>query len=324
MKNLNNNGNKLMIKNKRFYGRDTVHRWEGNPIISISDLDFKCSDIRNAGVVQYKDDIILLVNIEHLSGNHCIHLAHRQKNKRFLVDKEPFMYPCSDSGFEQHESQGLMDPRVTFIDGVYYIMYVANGEHGFRIGLASTSDFKTVERIGIISEPDTKGGALFSSKINGKYARLERPNEGNSIWVSYSDDLVYWGESKPVLSPRDGFWDLNRVGTGPPPVETDKGWLIIYYGVKETSAGPLYRMGAAIVDKEEPNKVLGRSNIPILSPREDYERLGDTPNIVFSTGALMKNSSLDVYYGAADSCICMGSAALEDIQYICLDRRKGY
>jgi predicted GH43/DUF377 family glycosyl hydrolase len=128
-----------------------------------------------------------------------------------------------------------------------------------------------------------------------------------------------------VVSPRDGFWDLNRVGTGTPPVEIEKGWLIIYYGVKETSAGPLYRLGAAVLDKDDPTKVLGRSNIPILSPREDYERIGDTPNIVFATGALIeKNGPLEIYYGAADSCICMGTANIEEIQYICLNRRKGY
>ncbi|MBW2221833.1 MAG: glycoside hydrolase family 130 protein [Deltaproteobacteria bacterium] len=313
-----------MTHNRRSYARDTVHRWEGNPLITISDLDFKCSDIRNASVVQVNDELMLFVDIEHLAGSHCIHLARQQENRRFLVDKDPFMCSSTDPRYAQHESQGVMDPRITFLDDVYYIMYVANGDHGFRIGLAKTRDFKSVERIGLISEPDTKGGALFPSKINGKYARLERPTEGNSIWISYSDDLIYWGESKSVLSPRDGFWDLNRVGTGPPPVEIEKGWLIIYYGVKETSAGPLYRLGAVVLDKEDPTKVLGRSNIPILSPREDYERIGDTPNIVFATGALIeKNGSLEIYYGAADSCICMGTANIEEIQNICLNRRKG-
>ena len=313
-----------MTHNRRSYARDTVHRWEGNPLITISDLDFKCSDIRNASVVQVNDELMLLVDIEHLAGSHCIHLARQQENRRFLVDKDPFMFSSTDPRYAQYESQGVMDPRITFLDDKYYIMYVANGDHGFRIGLAMTRDFKSAERIGLISEPDTKGGALFPSKINGKYARLERPTEGNSIWISYSDDLIYWGESKSVLSPRDGFWDLNRVGTGPPPVEIEKGWLIIYYGVKETSAGPLYRLGAAVLDKDDPTKVLGRSNIPILSPREDYERIGDTPNIVFATGALIeKNGSLEIYYGAADSCICMGTTNIEEILNICLNKRKG-
>ncbi len=312
-----------MTHNRRAFGRDIVHRWEGNPLISLSDLDFKCSDIRNASVVQLKDEILLLVDIEHPAGNHCVHLARQQKHKRFFVENDPFMVSSTHPRYAKHESQGIMDPRITFLDDTYYIMYVANGDHGFRLGLASTKDFRSIERIGIISEPDTKGGALFPSKINGKYARLERPNEGNSIWISYSDDLIYWGENQSILSPRDGFWDLNRVGTGPPPVEIDIGWLIIYYGVKETSSGPLYRLGAAIVDKKNPVKILGRSKIPILSPRENYERLGDTPNIVFATGVLIdKNGSLDLYYGAADSCICVGTANIEEIQYNCLNRRK--
>lgn len=312
-----------MTHNRRIHGRDLVHRWEGNPLISIQDIDFKCSDIRNATVVKTSDEVLLLVDIEHLAGNHCIHLARHQKNKRFFVEEEPVMCPSNDPRYSKHESHGIMDPRVTFLDDTYYIMYVANGDHGFRIGLAKTKDFRSVERIGIISEPDTKGGALFSSKINGKYARLERPNEGNSIWISYSDDLIHWGENRSVLSPRDGFWDLNRVGIGPPPIEINIGWLIIYSGVKITSAGPLYRLGAVIVDKKDPTKILGRSNIPILSPRENYERLGDTPNIVFATGALIdKNDSLEIYYGAADSCICVGSANIQEIQNNCLNRRK--
>jgi predicted GH43/DUF377 family glycosyl hydrolase len=314
-----------MMRHRQTYGTDTVHRWEGNPLIAISDLDFKCSDIRNAGAAEVNNEILLLIDIEHLSGHQSIHLAREQKNGRFAVAAEPFMSSSAEPRFAQHEARGIMDPRITFFDDVYYIMYVANGDHGFRLGLAKTKDFKSVERIGIISEPDTKGGALFPAKIKGKYARLERPREGNSIWVSYSDDLIYWGASDSVLSPRDGFWDLNRVSIGPPPIEIEDGWLLIYYGVKDTSSGPLYRLGAAIVDREDPTKILGRSNIPILAPREDYERIGDTPNIVFSTGAVVKEKgAIVIYYGAADSCICMGTSTVEEIRYNCQNRRKAF
>ena len=314
-----------MVYNKRTSGRDVIHRWEGNPLISINDLDFKCSDIRNAGVVQTDTETLLLVDIEHLEGTHCIHIARQHKKNQFIVEKEPFMCPSDDPKYAQHETLGIIDPRITLIDGTYYIMYVANGEHGFRLGIAKTKNFKDIERIGIISEPDTKAGVLFPSKINGKYARLERPNEGSSIWVSYSEDLIHWGENTPVLSPRGGYWDLNRVGAGTPPIEIDIGWLIIYYGVKETSAGPLYRIGAAIVDKNRPENIIGRSNAPILSPREEYERIGDTPNIVFASGAIIKeDNTLILYYGAADSCICMGTSSIESIKKHCLSRRKEY
>jgi predicted GH43/DUF377 family glycosyl hydrolase len=120
------------------------------------------------------------------------------------------------------------------------------------------------------------------------------------------------------MTPRGGYWDADVVGAAAPPVETDRGWLLIYYGEKRTSAGPLVRLGAAVLDAEDPARVIARSNIPILSPRERYERMGDVPNVVFSCGALLDGRGrVSVYYGASDSCICLGQAALEDIVRIC-------
>ncbi len=309
-----------MTYRRRRDGRDVVHRWEGNPLITIADLDFKCNDIRNAGAVDFEGETLLAVDIEDLSGMQSVHLARQRKNARFEVEKEPFMSASVDVPYAQHESWGIMDPRITFLEGTYYITYVANSDHGYRLGLAKTKDFKSVERVGFTSEPDTKGGALFPSRIKGRYGRLERPHEGQSIWISYSDDLIFWGNSEEVLMPRSGFWDMSRVGTGPPPIEIDEGWLLIYYGVKDTSSGPLYRLGAAILEKDNPTNVVGRSNIPILAPREDYERLGDTPNIVYSTGAFVEeNGSIFLYYGAADSCICVGTTTVEEIKTSCLN-----
>jgi len=132
---------------------------------------------------------------------------------------------------------------VTFLDGVYYILYNAFGNYGYRLELARTEDFRSVERIGLISEPDTKAGVLFPDKIKGRYARLERPGDG-SIWITYSNDLLHWGGSELVISPRGGFWDESRIGAGATPMEIDQGWLVLYYGVKEAPAGPIYRIGA--------------------------------------------------------------------------------
>lgn len=299
---------------QRHGGRDIVHRWEGNPFITIHDLDFQVSDIHNANAIEFKNHLLLLVSIESPSGTRCIHLAHPQKNGMFKVNKKPFLKPSTDPLFAEHESRGVMDVRVTLLEDVYYLMYIALGRHGYRLAIAETEDFKSVKRIGMVSEPDTKAGVLFPQKIDDRFVRLERPGSGNSIWVSYSKDLIYWGSMELVMMPRGGFWDSSRIGVGPVPIETEKGWLLIYYGVKDTSAGPIYRIGAAVLEKEDPTKVIGRTGVPILSPREKYERQGDLQNVVFCTGAhLDEKGKLHLFYGASDSCICIGTTTLDEI-----------
>jgi predicted GH43/DUF377 family glycosyl hydrolase len=306
--------------------RDIVHRWEGNPLISIEDVGFQCADLRSTGVATVGTELILLVTIEHLAGFHSVHLARRDRKGSFHIDEEPFLGACRENSVcGPHESHGIMDARVTFMDGTYYITYLARGQHGFRLGLATTSDFLKVERHGLISEPDTKAGALFPERINGRYVRLERPTAGSSIWISYSDDLVYWGDSRLLVSPRGGFWDWSRVGAGPPPVRIEEGWLLIYYGVKKTSAGDLFRLGAAILDGDDPAKVVGRSNIPVLSPREDYERIGDLMNIIFSTGAIVgSDGNVQIFYGGADSCVCLGTTTVAEIVETCAKSREAF
>lgn len=301
-------------------GQDVVQRYVDNPLIALEDLPLKCSDIWNAGAIRVDGEYILLITIETLEGRYCIYQARSRDGQHFVVQDRPFMAPCSDAACAPHESFGIRDPRITPLDGTYYITYVAAGDHGLRLGLARTDDFVSVETLGFISQVDYKNGILLPRKINGRYALLERPNEGSSIWISYSDDLVFWGDSTVVMTPRRGYWDANLIGASAPPIEFDGGWLLIYYGEKSTSAGPLVRLGAAILDAGNPGKVVARSNIPILSPRERYERMGDVPNVIFSCGVLLEDDGfVRVYYGASDSCICLGRAALGEIAQICLE-----
>ena len=299
---------------------DVIRRCKGNPLITVYDLDFRCSDIYDAGAVRMNGHHLLLLTVEALQGWCSIYLAHSSDGQHFSIEKKPFMAPATKGPFAAYENLGVRDPRITFLDGTYYIVYLADGDLGVRLGLARTDDFKTVERIALISEPDTKNGALFPKKIKGRYALLERPQERASIWIKYSDDLIYWGSHQLVMAPRGGYWDPDRVGAAAPPIEIDDGWLLIYYGVKRTSAGPLFRLGAAVLDRDNPAKVLARSNIPILSPRENYERIGDVGNLVFSCGALIEpNNEVMVYYGGADSCLCLGTAPLNDILKVCYE-----
>lgn len=305
-------------------GRDVVHRWTDNPLIAIEDIPFRCGAIWNAGVACLDGEYVLLITIESLQGQQAIHRARSRDGKHFTVDREPLLATDPDEP-SPYETSGLRDARITYLDGTYYVTYVADSPRGLRVGVARTSDFLTVERVGFVTEPDTKGGALLPEKINGRYAMLKRPNAGLSIWLSYSDDLEFWGSSVAVMTPRGGYWDCDRIGLAGPPFRIGEGWLLIYYGEKSTSAGPLMRLGAAILDAGDPSQVVARSNIPILAPREPYERIGDVPNIVYSCGAILEpDGDVRIYYGGSDSCICAGTAKLDDIIGVCLASATEY
>ncbi len=303
--------------------KNIVHRWEGNPVVSLRDLPFQAADLHNAGAVKWRGQYILLLTVESLRGDCSIYLARSDDGRHFEVEPSPVLAPSHQQPFATYESRGVRDARITPFDGTYYITYLAESAHGFRVGLAKTEDFATFERVALISEPDTKSGMLFPRKIGGKFARLERPGEGGNIWISYSDDLIYWGRWEAVMTPRHGFWDYDRIGGAVPPVETEIGWLVLYYGVKNVPGGPLFRLGLAFLGLEDPTQEVGRSNIPILAPREQYERIGDVGNLIFSCGALMSDdgSELEIYYGAADSCICLGTVPLEELERVCMPHK---
>ncbi len=302
----------------RKFRQDVIHRWKENPVITAEDLPFKCHDMYNAGCIKIDGEYILLITIEKLDGRPAIYIARSEDGLYFKIEKEPFITSSKDENFNEYEEMGVLDARITPLNNEYYIVYLAMGRHGIVLGLGKTKDFKEFERMEIISQPDTKAGALFSRKINGRFAMLERPSSGGSIWIAYSHDLLTWGEREVVLTPRGGFWDQGRIGCAAPPMEIESGWLLFYYGVKDTSAGTITKLGAAILDKEDPAKIINRSNIPILSPRKLYERIGDLNNVVFSTGAILEdNGEIKLYYGAADNCICLGTTTLFEIIDFC-------
>ena len=306
----------------RYSAHDLFHRWEGNPILRLEDLPFRANSVFNGTPVICNGEYLLLVRVEGQQGYSFFALARSGDGYRFSVDTEPALLPADSGPFAKYESHGIEDPRSTFIDGAHHIMYTATSEYGYRIALAKTEDFRHFERIGIVSGPGNKDGVLFPGKIKGMFVRLDRPiGMGvGSIWISYSKDLIRWGGSKPVISPRPGYWDSYRVGASAPPIRTEHGWLEIYHGSKMTSSGPIYRVGAIILDLEDPSRVLARCNVPLLSPREPYERIGDVPNVVFACGALLESDrQVKLYYGGADTCICAATADLDDIVSYTLD-----
>lgn len=299
--------------------KNVAERWSRNPVISIRDLPFAAGDIHNAGAVRHNGGYILLVTVESLRGDCAIYRAQSRDGLRFDFEPKPVLEASREGPFARYETYGVRDARITPFDDRYYITYLAQSVHGVRMGLAETGDFDTIERVALISEPDTKSGMLFPRKMGGKFARLERPREGGSIWLSYSEDLIHWGGWRQVMTPRHGFWDYDRIGGAAPPIETDCGWLLVYYGVRELPGGPVFKLGAAFLDCEDPAVVIGRSNIPLLAPREPYERIGDVANLVFSCGAVISEdrSMLELYYGAADSCICYSTIRKAELEKLC-------
>ena len=298
------------------FGRDIIHRWEGNPALTIDHVPFRSNTVFNGTPIETEDGVLLLIRIEGQRGYSLFALARSEDGLRFEVDPAPVMLPARTGPFAEYECKGIEDPRVTVIDGVCYVVYTAVGKCGPRIALAKTDDYINYERIAIISEPGNKDGVLFPRKINGRYARLDRPigMGRGSIWVSYSPDLLHWGDSQVVMSPRSGHWDEFRIGASVPPIETDEGWLEIYHGVKMTDSGPIYRIGTALLDIDDPSKVLKRGTIPSLSPGTYYERVGDVGNVVFGCGAVVADDgSMKIYYGAADTSICVGLTNIHDL-----------
>lgn len=306
-------------------GRNVVDRYPGNPILTLEKLPFPCNTVFNAAATRFGQEYILLLRVENLAGRSIFALARSPDGYSFTVEPDFVMTPSQEEPFRTYEELGVEDPRITPMDGVYYIMYTAYSHHGPRLALAKTTDFRTYERIALISEPSNKNGALFPKQINGRYARLDRPFSGanGAIWISYSDDLIAWYDSEVVMTPRSGYWDSDRIGAGAPPIELDYGWLEIYHGVRNTNSGPIYRIGVVLLDRENPATVLARSAVPILSPRELYERVGDVGNVVFTCGAIVEDDgTVKLYYGAADTHICVGTAKITDIVDKCLFDRE--
>jgi predicted GH43/DUF377 family glycosyl hydrolase len=303
-------------------GRDLLHRWARNPIITVRDVPFRCNTVFNGTPVKLDGEYHMILRVEGQQGYSFFALARSHDGIHFEVEPEPCMMPADSGPFQLWEEHGIEDPRLTLLEGTYYVMYTAVCRYGHRIALAKTEDFCHYERIALVSGPGNKDGVLFPEKINGLYARLDRPfgKDVGSVWISYSPDLINWGMSEMVFPPRARYWDSYRIGASAPPILTDRGWLEVYHGVKMTSGGPIYRIGTAMLDRDDPTKVVGRCLSPVLSPREEYERVGDVGNVVFACGMIAEDDGeVKVYYGAADTSICVATGSLRDLIQSCFE-----
>ncbi len=303
-----------------------VKRFEKNPILTVNDIPYPVATVHNAGVCKYKNKYIMIFRSHLNNGRSILGLAESKDGFKFIVSKEPFMTPEADGVFGKYEEYGIEDPRITFIDGEYLITYSAYSRFGVRIGLAKTKDFIKIERVSLITEADYRNVVIFPEKFNNLYARLDRPHSEIclwSIWISYSPDLKFWGESKLIMKPVQYHWDEMKIGPGAPPFKTEKGWLSIYHGVFPTMDGSVYRLGVALHDLKDPSKIIGVGDNWILQPEEVYEITGYVHNVVFTCGAVPEpDGTVKIYWGGADKVMCVGEAEIEELVNLCLENAR--
>lgn len=301
---------------------ELLKRYGGNPILTYASLPYHINAMYNPGAVRFGDKYVLVPRVEYGNRDNQLHVAMSDDGIHFDVNPEAIHIPGTEEElvWEKHR----YDPRVTHLEDAYYISYCAQTmRETVRIGLTRTTDFKTFERLPFQTQPWSRNCALFPEKINGMYARLERPMCGNDAitFISYSPDLVHWGNWKPI-NVQVETWMREKWGIGPTPIKTDKGWLLIIHGVW-FACNFVYRLGVMMLDLDDPSKIIGQCPEFILTPREYYERVGEVPNVVFSNGAIVEpNGEVKVYYGGADTCICLATAQLDDLIEACLQGVK--
>ena len=305
-----------------FEKREIVRRYAGNPILTPADMPVACHSVFNSGVTRFRGQVLMLLRLEDLDCRQHFRVATSDDGIHFTPRAEPVVLPSDE---ETAAYEGIIyDPRITALGEDYLITYAAHSDMGVRIGLARTRDFERFERLPFASTVDNRNAVIFPERFGGLYARLERPQtikDQGDLWISYSPDLVYWGRSKCIARARYQSWDQWKLGAGAPPIATERGWLVIVHGVRRTAQGGIYRLGVLLLDREDPSRVLARSRGSILAPREPYERMGDVPNVVFSCGALLEaDGEVRIYYGAADTVMCLATARREDLIEACFHR----
>lgn len=299
-----------------------IRRHEKNPILTKADVPYAVETVHNAGVVRHDGEYVMLFRSHLRNGRSIIGMAKSSDGYRFSVRPEPFITPADSGPFAEYEQYGVEDPRICPMDGQYLITYSAYCPHGVRVALARTDDFENLERIALITQADCRNVVLFPETFGGRYARLDRPHSEISpwsVWISYSPDLVHWGDSKVVIKPAAYHWDEMKVGPGATPIRTPRGWLNIYHGVFRTMDGSVYRLGAALHDLDDPSRILGVADEWILQPEDPWEVTGYVHNVVFCCGAVAEDDgTVKIYWGGADTVMCAGTAMIEELVDLCL------
>ena len=290
-----------------------MKRFHGNPILEpIGNNNWESRRVFNAGVLAANKKVHILYRAIGHDG--VSRIGYAASSDGYNIDERlptPVFEPKTKA-----EMDGCEDPRLTLLDETLLMTYTAFGKYAnhqvYQIAVTSINikDFLAKqwnwnERHLAFPGLHNKDAIIFPKKIHGKYVMFHRFEP--DLCIAHSEDLKRWFDLKYVLGPRNGSWDSWKVGAAGPPIELNEGWLLIYHGV---SVDRVYSLGAALLDKNNPEQILFRSKEPILSPVEDYERFGKVPNVVFSCGNILKDKQVLVYYGGADSVLCLATYEL--------------
>lgn len=300
--------------------KELFTRYGANPVIQPDDLPYRANAVFNAAATKMGDETILLMRVEDRRGlSHLTVARSRDGMTNWRIDDHPTL-PADPERYPE-EIWGIEDPRITRVDelDLWVVLYTAYSRGGPLVSLATTRDFQTFERRGVVMPPEDKDAALFPVRFGGRWAMIHRPvpgvaEMGAHIWISFSPDMKHWGDHQILLPARKGgWWDANKIGLSPPPLQTEEGWLILYHGVRRTAGGCIYRLGLALLDLEDPVRVIARSDEWVFGPEEPYEVVGDVDKVVFPCGWVCEGEEIRLYYGGADRCIALATARLPEL-----------
>ena len=300
--------------------KELVKRHPDNPIITARDIPGRANCIFNSGAVIHGDEIVMLANTWAADWTPRFLIARSRDGVRFEVADKDMVHPPKE--YPYGSTEGIFDTRITPLEGWYYVTYNVSSGLGGRIMLARTRDFEEIETVDFIAGPDHRNCVIFPEKFDGQYVRLERPNVGDAgdIYISFSPDLIHWGRTRLLLERGTRYWESAKIGPGAPPVKTDQGWLIIYHGCRTSMNDTAYHAGCMLLDLADPTRVIGKLRDCLMWPEADYERIGNVGNVVFPTAAIVHGEpdELKIYYGAADTCICLATANVSELVEACL------
>ena len=309
--------NKGMIWQEAPNDKAWIWRYDGNPLFDIENDEYFWH-ICNSAVVMFNGEYVGLFRCEDKRGIPDLYLGKSKDGANWTLETEPVAFYNPDG--TRFTYPYAYDPRLIKIEDTYYTVFCADIE-GPSIYIAKTKDFKHFEKVPTGFLPFNRNGVLFPEKINGQYVMLSRPSDdGNTpfgnIYISYSNDLVYWGNHKLLMKNwlNECYWERLKIGAGPTPIKTDEGWLLIYHGVQRTCNSWTYSFGVALLDLEDPSKVLHRGSRYLLTPEKDYERIGFTDNVCFPTAALVDDEGhVSIYYGVADTNMAIACTTVDKL-----------